>query len=86
LVFLYVYILLRILADMNQTEIANQIFSIPKWYASIPKRGFTDQYLNAQTANRIKKRFKDGTLSDKMIEIIFNHYGYFIADKTWIRK
>lgn len=86
MVFLHVYILICILADMSQTEIANQIFSIPKWYASIPKRGFTDQYLNAQTANRIKKRFNNGTLSDRMIELIFNHYGYFIADKSWVKK
>lgn len=68
---------------MTTKEIALYIFSQPKWYASIP-RG--EGFMNAQTANRIKARFKNGTLSDKAIEEIFNHYGYFVADKSWIKR
>ena len=71
---------------MQTKDIAELIFAIPKWYASIPHSRNLGQYMNAQTANRIKKRYQIGTLSDKMIELIFNHYGYFIADKTWIKK
>lgn len=71
---------------MQTKEIAELIFSIPKWYASIKSNRNINQYLNAQTANRIKKRYRDGTLSNDMIESIFNHYGYFIADKTWVKK
>lgn len=70
---------------METNEIAQIIFTTPKWYASIPSRvniGFMD----AQTANRIKARFKRGVLSFEMLELIFNHHGYFIADKSWMKK
>ena len=68
---------------MTTSEIAESIFQLPKWYASIPvKSGF----MTAQAANRVKNRFSKGRLSNDMIEKIFNHHGYFIADKTWIRK
>jgi hypothetical protein len=67
---------------MTTNEIADKIFSMPKWYASIKiKSGF----MNAQAANRVKSRFRNGKLSYEMTERIFNHYGYFIADKTWTK-
>ena len=71
---------------MTEKEIAEYIFSLPKWYAGIPSRIIKGEFMNAQTANRIKKRFNNGTLSNNMIEIVFNHHGYFIADKSWVKK
>lgn len=71
------------ICNMETNEIASIIFAIPKWYASIQSKG---KFMNAQTANRIKKRFYNGTLSYKMLEMIFNHYGYFVADKRWVKN
>lgn len=68
---------------METKEIAKLIFSTPKWYASIPTIG---GFMNAQSANRVKNRFNKGTLTHRMIELIFNHHGYFIADKSWVKK
>lgn len=68
---------------METSEIAEIIFSSPKWYANIPRGS---GFMNAQAANRIKARYNKGKLSSEMTEEIFNHFGYFIADKSWIKK
>mgnify|MGYP003475142212 FL=1 len=69
---------------MTENEIAQIIFSTPKWYAPIKKdRG---GFMNAQDANQLKRRFNKGTISHEIIEKIFNHHGYFIADKSWVKK
>lgn len=66
---------------METKEIAEKIFAMPKWYASIFSKG---KFMNAQTANRIKKRFRNNTLSFEMLEMVLNHHGYFVADKRWV--
>ena len=68
---------------METKEIFNLITSIPKWYAGMAsKTGFH----NAQSANRIKARFNNGTLPEKSVEKIFNHFGYVKNQVTWIKK
>ncbi len=68
---------------MSTKEIFDEITSKLKWYAGMPsKTGFH----NAQSANRIKARFNNGTLPDKTIEQIFNHFGYVKNEITWVRK
>lgn len=72
---------------MESNEIAEEIFSIPKWYASIKRiRKNKDEFLTIQDANQIKKRFRNGTISHEQTEHIFNHFGYYIADKSWVKK
>lgn len=70
---------------METKEIAEIIFNTPKWYASIPSR-ISIGFMDAQTGNRIKARYKRGVLSFEMMELIFNHHGYFITDKTWKKQ
>lgn len=68
---------------MSTKEIFDIITSKPKWYAGIPsKTGFH----NAQSANRIKARFRASRLPDKKIEDIFNFFGYFKNEVTWEKK
>lgn len=66
---------------MTTEEIFNIITSNPKWYAGIEYS--YEKYYNAQSANRIKDRFKRGVLSDKIIERIFNKHSYFKNETTW---
>lgn len=68
---------------MSTKDIFDLITSKPKWYAGMPsKTGFH----NAQSANRIKARFRIGNLSEKRIEEIFNRFGYFKNEVTWVKK
>lgn len=67
---------------MDTFEIFNEITSQPKWYAGI-KIG--DRFMTAQTANKIKSRFNSCTLSPRKIELIFEHYGYYL-ESEWKKK
>jgi len=71
-------------AFMETKEIFDIITSSPKWYAGmLAKNG---KFHNPQSANRIKARFSNGTLPEKTIEEIFNHFGYFKNKVTWEKK
>ena len=69
---------------MTEQEIAESIFSTEKWYADIQKS--KNGFMNAQDANRLKRNFEKGILSHERKEKIFNHFGYYIADKSWVKK
>lgn len=68
---------------METEEIFKQIIAQPKWYAGIPMR---NGFHNAQSANRIKKRFFSGTLSEKKIAEIFRHFNYEKTTTIWTLK
>ena len=69
---------------MTTKEIFEFIIAKPKWYAGIEsKKG---KYHNAQSANRIKFRFRNGTLSDTQIEKILNKHDYFKNEVSWFFK
>ena len=70
---------------METTDLFKLLTSSIKWYAGIPGRK-ANTYLNAQSANRIKKRFLDGNLSDRKIEQIFNCLGYYKNKTQWTNK
>lgn len=69
---------------METNEIFILITSEPKWYAGMLSK--KSAFHNAQSANRIKSRFKNGTLPEKTIEQIFNHFGYVKNAVTWEKK
>ena len=69
---------------METKEIFKEITSQPKWYADMVARN--GKFHNAQSANRIKARFNDGTLPEKTIEKIFNHFKYYKNTVTWVKK
>lgn len=64
----------------EEKKIFEEITAMPKWYAGIHGR---NRHLDAAAANRIKNRFNAGTLSDKMLERIFNKFGYFKKTEIW---
>jgi len=68
---------------MDEHEIFSIITSDKKWYAGIPCR---NGFHNAQSANRLKKRFYSGKVTDKTIEKIFNYFGYFKNKATWSKN
>ena len=69
---------------MDTQEIWDIITSKPKWYAGIlTTRG---SFHTAHSANRLKHRFKDGTLSPRLIEHLFAQFGYIQVPGRWIRK
>ncbi|WP_094570766.1 hypothetical protein [Mucilaginibacter xinganensis] len=61
---------------MTAIEVFNLITSEPKWYA-----GFT----SPQNASNIKKRFEAKTLKQKVLEKMFNYYGYQL-NESWEKK
>lgn len=66
---------------MKTKGIWDDITSKPKWYAGIKnKKG---NFHTAQSANRMKNKFKDGKLSDAVVETVLNHYGYFKKETEW---
>lgn len=66
---------------MTTKEAWSQIIVKPKWYAGIKTN--SGNYHTAQSANRIKNRFKQGVLSFSTIEKILNHYGYERTETVW---
>lgn len=68
---------------MNENEIFITITSVQKWYAGVPCRS---GFHNAQSANRLKKRFYNGCVSEKTLEKIFNHFGYIKNKTTWSKN
>lgn len=66
---------------MNTTdEIFKIITSKPKWYIGLPSR---NGFHNAQSANRLKNRYKNNNLSEKSIENLFSYYGYSKIETKW---
>lgn len=66
----------------SMDEIWNEIISKPKWYAGIVSE--TGSFYNAQTAAKIKSRYKNGTLSERILERILNSHGY-VLEKRWVK-
>ena len=65
------------------SELFEFITSQPKWYIGIPsKNGFH----NAQSANRLKNRYKNNKLSEKSMSVIFEHFGYTKNESLWTMK
>lgn len=58
---------------MNKDEVFKAITSEHKWYLGYCSQGYATQLI---------QRFEDGRLSDKTIEKLFNHFGYFVLRKT----
>ena len=61
---------------MDLKEVFETITATEKWYADIP---VGSGYMTAQHANRIKARFKAGTLSFCTLRIVFSHFGYAVV-------
>lgn len=66
---------------MNTTEAWNEITSKPKWYAGIKTN--SGSFHTAQSANRLKNRFKKGLLTDKTISYILKEFGYVKEEIKW---
>lgn len=79
MVYIYVYLI-----PMTIEEIFELITSKPKWYAGLRDRN--GKYYNAQSANRIKDRFRRRVLTPASIEKIFNSHGYYATEISWIYK
>lgn len=69
---------------MTTKEIFESIITKPKWYAGI--KATESKFYTAQSANRIKDRYRRGVLSDVIIEKVLNSHGYYKADTVWIKK
>lgn len=65
------------LCYMSTEELFIYLTSQLKWYMG---------YCRHNTASMIKKRFKDGTLSMKKMENVFNHFGYIKSIKEQWQK
>lgn len=63
-------------------EIWNEIISKPKWYAGILNENGI--FYNAQSASKIKSRYRNGTLSETVLEKILTAHGY-ILEKKWVK-
>lgn len=68
---------------MDTIEIWGVITSKPKWYAGILTS--TGSFYSAQSARYLKESFKEGTLSEPILEKILNAHGYYL-EKTWVLK
>jgi hypothetical protein len=68
---------------MTTNQIWDIITSQPKWYAGIKTR--TGSYHTAQSANRLKNRFKKKMLSEEYIEYILNRHGFIKNEITWTK-
>lgn len=66
---------------MKTQEVWNIITSKPKWYAGIKTN--TGSFHTAQSANRMKNRFKKGLLTDKTISYILGKFGYVKKEIEW---
>lgn len=64
----------------NTTELFELITSKPKWYIGLPSK---NGYHNAQSANRLKNRFKNNSISEKSLINLFSYYGYFKTETKW---
>lgn len=63
-------------------EIWNEIISKPKWYAGILNE--KGSFYTAQSASKIKSRYKNGTLSETILEKILFAHGYSL-EKRWVK-
>lgn len=62
---------------MTKTECFESIINERKWHVGL----FSDNY-----AVLIKKRYKEGTLSNKTIEKILYHFGYrMVQEEMWTK-
>lgn len=58
---------------MTAHEVFDEITSKEKWYAG---------YISPQYATNIKRKFKNGELSFRTLEKVFNHFGYYLSDHS----
>lgn len=65
---------------MDVNEIWEEIISKPKWYAGILTS--SGSFYTAQSARYLKESFKNGSLSESIIEKILNSHGYRL-EKKW---
>lgn len=68
---------------MNTEELWTKVTREPKWYAGLISQNGT--FYSPQAANRLKKRFRDGTLSQKVIDDVFTQLGYRKVPGTWVK-
>lgn len=61
-------------------ELFELITSKPKWYIGLPSK---NGYHNAQSANRLKNRFKNNNISEKSLNNLFSYYGYVKTETQW---
>ena len=61
----------------------NEIISKPKWYAGI--RNENGSFYTAQSASKIKSRYRNGTLSEHIFEKILRAHGYSL-EKRWVKS
>lgn len=63
---------------MTEHEVFKEITSKEKWYAG---------YISPQYATNIKGKFNKGELSFKTLSRLFNHFGYYLIDKSpWEKR
>lgn len=63
---------------MTKEEVFKEITNPLKWYIGYCSQGYATQLI---------QRFNDGRLSEKTIEKLFNHFGYFVKrEKQWERN
>lgn len=66
---------------LTEQEIFNDIITKSKWYAGLRTNRGT--YHSAQSANRLVKSFRNGTLSPDKIKQIFNKHGWIKPEVQW---
>lgn len=69
---------------MEKEELFKIITSEQKWYAAIPTK--PGAFMTAQHASQVKRRFERDKLSEKFLEKLFNHFGYFKTPYEWQKK
>ncbi len=66
---------------MTEKEIFESIICLPKWYSGL--RTETGAFHSAQSANKLVKRFNNGTLGAEKIKQIFNKHGWVKPEVQW---
>lgn len=64
------------ISQMLDDDVFKEITSKQKWYV---------KYCSEQYASNIKRMYREGKLSFKAMEKLFNHFGYFM-NYSWRKK
>ena len=68
---------------MDTDNIWDTIVKKHKWYAGIVSD--SGAFYSEQAAYNLKRRYKNGTLSLRILERIFNAHGYYL-EKRWVSR